>query len=59
MDENQEPKPPKRKLWLKREVANWKVTKAQGFFPAKELFSEEELRDFLQLNDDVEPVLSY
>lgn len=58
--QQQEPKPMKRKLWLKfKEDKLWHVQKSSGFYPEKEVFSPEELRDFLTLNDDVEPVLMY
>jgi hypothetical protein len=50
----------KKKIWLSLHVGGmWQVTKVQGFFPVKNVFTEEELRDFLTLNDDVEPVLTY
>lgn len=58
--EQQEPKPIKRKIWVTyKEDKLWHVTKASGFYPVEVAFSPEDLRVFLKENDDVEPVLTY
>lgn len=51
----------KKEITLERNPSTkaWTVTKAKGFFPENEIFTEDELRLFLRQNEDVKPNLIY
>ena len=56
-----EPKEMKRKIKVERDhnTKVWTLVSASGFMPDKTSWTEDELKDYLTQNDDINPTLNY